>query len=122
MYREIVCHFGRKKKTYVKPLHCLKRCAICDRDKSVVTLKVTIFVERHLPSAVVLMYAVCLDHVESKFYLIKFYCNEERRSYKFETARKHVIGCLLSAGCTLRARLHIPVTELRFRSQSPPEA
>jgi hypothetical protein len=111
-------HFGRKNETSVKPVYCLKRCAICDRVKSVVT----IFVERHLSSAVVLMYAVCLDHVESKFYLIKFYCNEERRSCKFETALKHVIGCLLSTGCTLHASLHIPVTELRFRSQSLPGA
>jgi hypothetical protein len=80
------------------------------------------FVEWKLSCALVLMYAVCLDHAVSKFYLIKCCCNEERRSCKFETAPKHLIGPLLLAGCTLRARLHIPVTQFRFRSQSLPEA
>lgn len=94
------------KKTSVKPVYCLKGCAICDRVKSVVTISV----ERKLSESEVLMYAACLDHVD-RFHLIKFCCNEERRSCKFETAPEHVIGCLLSAGCTLRARLHIPVTE-----------
>jgi len=45
----------------VKPVYRLKGRAICDRVKSVVSM----YVEWQLASTVVLMYAVCLDHVES---------------------------------------------------------